>query len=708
MTSQIFFGKALLILSLVFCWGASQTAYGQSNPNGSRYDNWTINAVWSPHYGQYTDGGWVSSKYPRMLGDVNGDGMQDVVAYGEDGVYVSLSNGTSFVGISMWINNFGYQQAWRVGVHPRYVVDVNGDGKDDVVGFGIYGIYVAISDGTKFINFKLWTSDFGASSNPAWSTSNEIRLFADVNGDGAADAVGFGTDGVYVGISDPANSRFLPMAKWSSGYGYNTGWRIADHVRVMGDVNGDGKADVVGFGNAGTYVSIAGNGSFGSPITVSPLFGNNSSSGGWNNTDYPRMIGDVNGDGKQDLVGFASDGVDIALSLGAQPGWTQIKVSNQFGYNEGWRTDRHIRLVTDVNGDGKADVVGFSDTGTSFAVQLGEANGYRYSQAQQWINDFGYNQAWRIFDYPRFMADVNGDGRPEPVGYGYYGVYVSPSASMYCCDSISFLDTGGNNQQVNGAIFARAYLPRSEIIIPAKNNPDNCSSNPTYKDDLLPVVSNGSFGKPPWSTYYTPRLMMNANFFDIGSGNPNDPNVKCTNALGWTISNTQTYSTFAQVHGGDTQTLVFYTPQSVSQNGVYAAILSNSQVTSQRSNIQNAVSGFTLLTNGVIDDKSTGLDPTNPRARSAIGISKDGKTLILLVVNDGCDGCAYPTGGSTIQGMGSLMLGLGAWNALTLDGSGSAQLGFNNGAAVFHSTGSDGYAGYSHLYRAVPVFIGVR
>jgi hypothetical protein len=34
------------------------------------------------------------------------------------------------------------------------------------------------------------------------------------------------------------------------------GWRIDRHPRLTADVNGDGRADIVGFGNAGVWVSL--------------------------------------------------------------------------------------------------------------------------------------------------------------------------------------------------------------------------------------------------------------------------------------------------------------------------------------------------------------------------------------------------------------------------------------------------------------------
>ena len=37
------------------------------------------------------DGGWTSfNQYPRQLGDINGDGRNDIVGFGGSEVYVSL------------------------------------------------------------------------------------------------------------------------------------------------------------------------------------------------------------------------------------------------------------------------------------------------------------------------------------------------------------------------------------------------------------------------------------------------------------------------------------------------------------------------------------------------------------------------------------------------------------------------------------------
>jgi FG-GAP-like repeat len=93
-----------------------------------------------------------------------------------------------------------------------------------------------------------------------------------------------------------------------------------------------------------------------------------------------------------------------------------------FGYNAGWRVDRHPRLLVDVNGDGLADVVGFGNAGVSVALNTGSS----FQEPQLWLANFGYDAGgWRVDRHPRVIGEVNVDGRRDIVGFSYKGVAVS-------------------------------------------------------------------------------------------------------------------------------------------------------------------------------------------------------------------------------------------------------------------------------------------
>jgi hypothetical protein len=113
-----------------------------------------------------------------------------------------------------------------------------------------------------------------------------------------ADIVGFGDAGVWASLAT-GNGHFAAPTFELAAFGPNAGgWSSDDrYPRELADVNADGLADIVGFGDAGVWTSLAtGNGHFAAPTFELAAFGPNA--GGWSSDDrYPRELADVNADG---------------------------------------------------------------------------------------------------------------------------------------------------------------------------------------------------------------------------------------------------------------------------------------------------------------------------------------------------------------------------------------------------------------------------
>jgi hypothetical protein len=303
---------------------------------------------------------------------------------------------------------------------PRHIADVNGDGFSDIVGFGQAGVVVALGSASgSFGAPGLVVANFGQASG--WSSDNLYhRELADLNGDGRADIIGFGVAGAIVSFGK-ADGTFTDPVIATANFGTNQGWTTQDsYARTTGDVNGDGKADLIGFGAAGTLVALGnGDGTFGTAALTVANFG---AQQGWTSDNaFHREVADVNGDGLDDLLGFGVAGTWVALATGGGAfGAPQLALGN-FGRDQGWSSQNSFaRDVADVNGDSYADIVGFGVAGSY--VAYGKANGGFGAPSLDVLN-FGANQGWTSDNaFHRELADINNDGTIDVVGFGQAGV----------------------------------------------------------------------------------------------------------------------------------------------------------------------------------------------------------------------------------------------------------------------------------------------
>jgi len=375
--------------------------------------------------------------YLVLLADINGDGKEDIVGFSNYGAHTSLSNGDgTFSTPILGINDFGDTQtagSWEKDKHPIFLADINGDGKSDIVGFHQKAVYASLSNGDGTFTEKEMIS-LCCTSAGGWKISRHPRFMADINGDGKADLVGFSSRYTKTNIVrwgdvwDPTDSL-----EW---YSFKQDWRVDDHPRIIADINGDGMADIVGFFNDGVYPALSnGDGTFGKRIDESNFlrperslnkYGHDSSAGRWRVDEHPRFVSDIDGDGRADIVGFHDNNVKTSLSLGNGTFKEPMVAVEGYAFNLGWRVDTHPRFMADINGDGQEDIVGFYKDGVYSSLSNGDGT---FANPRLVLDSFGSVSTaggWRKKHY-RFMADINGDGKADIVGVNDYEIITSLS-----------------------------------------------------------------------------------------------------------------------------------------------------------------------------------------------------------------------------------------------------------------------------------------
>jgi peptidoglycan/xylan/chitin deacetylase (PgdA/CDA1 family) len=158
------------------------------------------------------DDGWNWGTVDRattiQFADVNGDGWADIAARGIWGIAVALntrSAGHEFdnVQATWWTTDYSNAANWHLPEYYKSVhfADVNGDGMADAIGRGSQGLWVALSNGARFTETRLWASDFSDANGFNTANSRSALQYGDIDGDGRADAAGRGAEGVWVGLA---------------------------------------------------------------------------------------------------------------------------------------------------------------------------------------------------------------------------------------------------------------------------------------------------------------------------------------------------------------------------------------------------------------------------------------------------------------------------------------------------------------------------
>ena len=380
---------------LGFGWSAWEP-YAVSKP-------WLV-ATGDGTFSPKTDFATGPNPFSLAAGDFNADGKQDLVT----GNVGTLCTGTTLsVLLGTGDGAFAAPVDYSTGENPRSVAvgDFNADGKQDLVAVGSTYDTVSVLLGNGNGTFQAQVQ-YSTGDNPI------TVAVGDFNADGKQDLVtaNWQPSGSVSILLGNGNGTFQAQVQYAAGGG---GWGCNEVA--VGDLNADGKQDLVTDNSAGDTVSVLlgnGNGTFQAQVRYST-------------GHYPNSvaIGDFNADGKQDLAvtNVESNPGTVAVLLGNGNGTFGPKTDVATG------TGPCTVAVGDFNADGRQDlvtangaVVAPDPAASTVSVLLGNGNG-----------TFGVKADYATGTGPFrvVVGDFNADGKQD-LATGINGVPASDGSTV--------------------------------------------------------------------------------------------------------------------------------------------------------------------------------------------------------------------------------------------------------------------------------------
>ena len=363
----------------------------------------------------------------KAVGDVNGDGKDDLIArlsgdYNSARVVLGGANHADPVTLTNGVRGFALRNGdFARGVANVVSGDVNGDGLSDLalIRDMSYSSSVEVIHGrpaTADVDLSV-PGDGGLTIQNVYSYYGRDVKLGDVNGDGLDDIVVpqdwnstvrvvFGSSATgAVSASALTATEFFDISANLQESKYNE----EDNVVVLGDFNGDGKQDVflhkyrgAAYGST-FYPTVVFGDSVTDPVNAAAstarrfvIWGSSNYLG--TNNDARPEVGDFNGDGKDDLIFPSTDGSRVTVVFGRAG-------SGGFG------ADVYANDPNGLGSDGLIITGDFAPARSSILDVL--YTGSQYGSGNNYYTPKTFTDHYYYREKLIEVTDVNGDGKDD-------------------------------------------------------------------------------------------------------------------------------------------------------------------------------------------------------------------------------------------------------------------------------------------------------